>query len=264
MINLVRIARVSYGVGVAGIGVQQFIYGEFRPVILPLLWHAPSPVQSTWAYIAGSVFILAGLFIIISNRSKAVAVGLGILFFLLFACFHLDDQLMLLTKGGGKFELGTWINPLKELALSGGAFIVAVSFSRNLPSSADRVWLTIGRIFFSVMLIVFGISHFKYTAFVVTLVPSWIPAHLFWTYFGAVALIGSGVCILFKIMTRLISLLLGIMLFLWVILLHIPRAIDYPNMDKGNELTSVFEALAFSGVAFAITCIYRRRTKPGK
>jgi uncharacterized membrane protein YphA (DoxX/SURF4 family) len=107
------------------------------------------------------------------------------------------------------------------------------------------------------MLIAFGIDHFLYTEFVAPLVPGWIPGHVFWTYFGAVALIGSGVCIMFKIKVRLVSILSGIMLFLWFVILHIPRAIADPNIEKGNEITSVFQALAFSGIAFVIACIYK-------
>jgi hypothetical protein len=33
---------------------------------------------------------------------------------------------------------------------------------------------------------------------------------------------------------------------------HIPRAISHPFIDRGNEVSSVFDALAFSGTAFLI------------
>ena len=135
---------------------------------------------------------------------------------------------------------------------------MAVSFPAEKSSTGNKLFLILGRVFFSIMLIAFGIDHFLYTGFVATLVPNWIPWHIFWTYFAAVTLIGSGVCIMFKIMIRQVSILLGIMLFIWFIILHIPRAIAAdPNADKGNEITSVFQALAFSGIAFIIACIYQ-------
>ncbi|MDQ6903058.1 MAG: hypothetical protein M3139_08615, partial [Bacteroidota bacterium] len=83
----------------------------------------------------------------------------------------------------------------------------------------------------------------------------WIPGHVFWTYFAGVALAGAGVCIALKFKLKLIGLLLGIMLFIWFVILHIPRAIADPYVDKGNEVTSVFEAFAFSGIAFVIACM---------
>jgi hypothetical protein len=39
------------------------------------------------------------------------------------------------------------------------------------------------------------------------------------------------------------------MVFTWVLVLHIPRAI---SMNDRNEWTAVLEALAFSGIAFAL------------
>jgi uncharacterized membrane protein YphA (DoxX/SURF4 family) len=114
------------------------------------------------------------------------------------------------------------------------------------------------------MLILFGIDHFLYLEFVETLVPTWLAGHTFWAYFGAVALIGSGVCIMFKVKIELAATLLGIMLFLWLIILHIPRAVVEPATGRGNELTSVFQALAFSGVAFALAFIYHKRSAAKK
>ena len=49
---------------------------------------------------------------------------------------------------------------------------------------------------------------------------------------------------------RLAALMSGIMMFLWVVLLHIPRALADPG-DVG-ETSGVFEALALSGAAFIL------------
>jgi hypothetical protein len=44
------------------------------------------------------------------------------------------------------------------------------------------------------------------------------------------------------------------MIFIWVVILHIPRAVA---MRNSNETTAVFEALAFSGVAFILAAAPR-------
>ena len=98
-------------------------------------------------------------------------------------------------------------------------------------------------------MIIFGIDHFLYAQFVATLVPEWIPFPFFWTYFAAVALIGSGISFITGIKIKLVGLLTAIMLFIWFLILHIPRAVAMPELANGNEITSVFQALAFSGVA---------------
>lgn len=234
MKNLLRLARCFFGIGIAGIGLQQFIYSEFRPVLLSY-WPSSIPGVTIWAYVTGVALILAGAVMIFGKKARIVSLTLGIFFFLLFLCFHVYYQVFLSPYD---FHLGSWTDPLKELALSGGAFVIAASFPEEKLSAGNELFLILGRIFFSIMLIAFGIDHFLYKEFVATLVPGWIPGHVFWTYFAAVALIGSGICIMFKIKIRPAGLLLGIMLFLWFIILHIPRAIADPNVGKGNEITS--------------------------
>jgi uncharacterized membrane protein len=196
--------------------------------------------------------------ILIGKRTRTISLFLGGLLFFFFIAFQVVYVLFI--GENSPRHLGLWTDALKELALWGGAFVMAGAFldgkpnadnKNNLDSASEKLTL-FGSIFFSLMMIAFGTDHFLYTEFVATLVPSWIPGHLFWTYFAGIALIGSGVGIILRIKLKQVALLSGIMLFLWFIFLHIPRAVADPNMAKGNEVTSVFEALAFSGIAFVI------------
>ena len=109
-----------------------------------------------------------------------------------------------------------------------------------------------GRIMFAITMTSFGLSHFYYTKTVQDMVPEWIPSHLFWTYFAGIALMGSGIAIILNFRVQLIGNLLGIMILLWFICLHIPGALASPLTDNGNQVTSAFSALAFSGIAFVI------------
>ncbi len=99
----------------------------------------------------------------------------------------------------------------------------------------------------SIFMIFCGIEHFVYADFVATLVPSWIPGSMFWTFIAGIALIGAGAAIILRIKIRFVSTLTGIMIFLWFLVLHIPRAIADPTGHNGNECVSVFEALCFAG-----------------
>jgi uncharacterized membrane protein len=97
-----------------------------------------------------------------------------------------------------------------------------------------------------------GIQHFLYPEFVKLLVPSWIPGPLFWTYFAAIALIAGGTGLVIPRTTRLAAALSGLMIFLWLVMLHVPRAIAASPDQRRNEWTAVFEALAVSGIALTI------------
>jgi uncharacterized membrane protein YphA (DoxX/SURF4 family) len=85
--------------------------------------------------------------------------------------------------------------------------------------------------------------------FVMKLVPEWIPGSRYWAYFTGLALVAGGVGILVPRMSRLAATMVGIMILLWVVLLHIPRAI---GLHSAAETAAIFEALAMSGVAFLL------------
>jgi len=84
------------------------------------------------------------------------------------------------------------------------------------------------------------------------MVPSWIPHPIFWTYLAGIGLLGSGISIILKIKTRFIAALLGIIIFIWFAILHIPETIASSYGNLGDEITSTFLALAYSGMAFVI------------
>jgi uncharacterized membrane protein YphA (DoxX/SURF4 family) len=84
-----------------------------------------------------------------------------------------------------------------------------------------------------------------------------VPGHLFWTYFAGFALIAGGIGMVVPLTARLASLLSAIMVFLWLIMLHIPRALAAPH--DSNETTAVFEALAISATAFLLSTLPKQR-----
>lgn len=252
MENLIKLGRIFYGIGVAGLVTLHFFFSGFRPVFVPetsnhILTSPPL------IYIFSIAIIALCIFMLVNFKAKASALIVGLLFLILFLVFHAPNHIV-----NNLTNVGAWTNALKILALSGGAFVMADSYhSEKLTSNPFFDFLEkimpYGGVFFSIMMIVFGIDHILYAQGVATLVPSWIPFSLFWTYFAAVALIGTGVCIIFKIKVKMVGILAGIMLFIWFLILHLPRAFSMPALaDNGNEWSSVFQSLAFSGIAFVL------------
>jgi uncharacterized membrane protein YphA (DoxX/SURF4 family) len=250
-------ARIFFGIGMMGIGIQHFIYSAFRPVILPA-W--PQWMQTPiLAYLIGAVITTAGVLILLGRNTKTISLLLGS--FLLFCLIFIQCPFTLFIQPNAPAHLGLWTDPLKELALSGGAFVMAGLSGDTLKHPFFTViekLIPFGKFFFATTLLLFGIDHFFYPEFVATLVPAWVPDHTFWTYLAGVTLIGTGTAIILKIKRRRIALLASAMLFLWLILLHIPRAMADPYGAKGNEITSVFEALAFSGIALGIAVMQKQ------
>ena len=255
--RIIRIGRTFYGLAMIVYGVQQFVYGDFRNVLFPP-WQHILPWLPVWAYIFGAYLLASGFSIIFSKNPKNVLLVLGGTLLSLVCLFQVPYELI--SEPNSSYHLGLWVSTLKELALAGGAFVMAGTLPADHEASPGSSFvinllhkiIPYGSIFFSITIVSFGVSHFLYAEFVAALVPAWAPDHLFWTYFAAVALIGSGICIILDIRMRAVALLLGVMIFLWFLSLHSPATFRDPFIDRGNNLSSSLDALAFSGTAFAI------------
>jgi uncharacterized membrane protein len=109
-------------------------------------------------------------------------------------------------------------------------------------------------------MVVCGVQHFVYADFVAQLIPAWMPAHRFWTYFTGTALVAGGIGINLPPTARVAAALSGLMIFLWIILLHIPRAMA--SRQDAGETAAIFEALALSGTAFLLAGIRTKSRAP--
>jgi hypothetical protein len=198
------------------------------------------------------MLILHGVCIVFKKKARTISLLLGAVLLLIFCFYFIPYEFI---SSANYTHFGDWENAAKELALASGAFVIANCFpqkNENRLIGFLNKMVPFGAIFFSITIISFSVDHFLYGAAAADYVPSWIPYHLFWMYFAGIALLGSGVAIILKIKPRLIAALLGTMIFIWFIILHTPRLIVSPVADLGDEVTSAFLALAYSGIAFVI------------
>src|SRR6266850_1418954 len=98
---------------------------------------------------------------------------------------------------------------------------------------------------FAVPLAAFGAEHLSGAKFLMNLVPPYMPWRLFWAYFVGFALIAASLSIATKIQVRWSGLLFGIMMFLFVAMVHIPRVFASP----GGRIpwTIVIREMSFAG-----------------
>lgn len=83
---------------------------------------------------------------------------------------------------------------------------------------------------FAIPLAVFGAEHLSMPHSLMTLVPPYMPWRLFWAYFVGFALIAASLSIGTKIAVRWSGLLFGIMMFLFVAMIHLPGALATANV----------------------------------
>jgi uncharacterized membrane protein len=104
---------------------------------------------------------------------------------------------------------------------------------------------------FAMPLAAFGAEHLS-GGIPLKMVPSYMPWRLFWLYFVGVALIAASLSIVTKIQVRWSGLLVGIMMFLFVAMLHLPGAIS-----SGGRIpwTVVIRELSFGGGCWVLAAI---------
>jgi hypothetical protein len=160
MESSIRVGRVVFAIGIAGLGTLNMIYSDFVFGLEPV----PSwvPVRIFWAYLTGIVLIAAGASIATNIRARLVAISTGLLLLLWVLILHIP-KLALNPRNGGE-----WTSASETLALGGAAWVLAgiLSTEDTVPQkwgSADDKMVKLGLPGFAVSLPVFGILHFIYS-----------------------------------------------------------------------------------------------------
>ena len=241
--------RIFYGLAITGIGVLHFVRKGFRQMISAMQPENPEDI-SIIVYIFGLYLVVSGLLIIFGKKLKITSIILAYVLILFLVFGHLPRRIM-----NNPGELGEWTNVLKLLAFIGGAFLLSTtsseSVSNNYISKLGKP-APYGKYFFCTMFIAFGIDHFIYVDFVSGLVPKWIPFPIFWSYFTGIALLGAGISGFINFKTKLVFQLAAIMLFIWLLTIHLVLAIKYPEWNNGENATACCQCLAFTGIALLI------------
>lgn len=241
--------RTFFAAGLIGLGVEHFIFQEFVTGRAPP-WPEGVPGGTVWAYVTGVAFIVLGLSFLSGRGVRPAAMVTAALIFT-WAFVRLIP-----VAAADSVLGGTWTMAGKALTFTGGALAIA----GTRPAGADRgtrlsrfmnlrrELIVFGAICLGLFMVMTGIQHFIFTEFVASLIPAWFPGNaVFWTYFAAVALIAGGIGLNVPPTARLAAYLSGWMIFSWFWIVHLPR-----TLASASDGMAVFEALAFSGIAFVL------------
>ncbi len=248
---LPRAGRILFATGILGIAVLHFIYRDFitgRAPGWPQFW----PGGLLWAYLTGAIFIAISLSLILGKKARHAALVFALVVFLWGFLRQIPSIV------ASPVLSGAWTTSGKALVFVGGALAIAATYPKVKPRNPfwtvtvlnqDRTFIHIGRICLGIFLLITGIQHFMFSEFVASLIPGGFPGNaLFWTYFTGVALCAGGIGLLIPWTASLAALFSGIMIFSWVWIVHLPL-----TMSSVSDNIAIFEAWAFSGVAFVLT-----------
>ncbi len=230
MEKLTRFGRLLFAIAMAAFGFQYLGHALLAGPVPGPPW---SPGRPLWAYAIAMVLIIVAAVCIASAKKMLLAAALLAILLLLRALLVFAPRLI-----AHVHDPGPWTSGFELLAMCGAALVLA----------GTLIWL--GRFLFAISLLVFGTQHFLYARFIATLLPAWIPWHLFWAIFVGVAFVAAALSMVARQHAGLAATLLGLMFFLWVFVLHLPRVVAAAH--NGNEWTSMFVALAMCGAAWVV------------
>jgi uncharacterized membrane protein len=243
-----RFACKLIGISLIAFGIQQCITGQLIAG-RPPAWPSGIPGELIVSYITGTWLILNGIAILINKKIKSL-IPTAICILLYCASQNLFHVLWNGDIGVSLTNFG------KGITLASGLLFISVTYAdefngQKVYKPMDNFLMLFYFYCFGLFLVAGGVQHFIFGDFVKFLVPSWIPFAMFWTYAAGVALALTGLSLITGIKRKLFSQWSSLMIFSWVIILHVPRA--FQDISNQNEWTAVFEALAFSSLLFMIS-----------
>ena len=105
----------------------------------------------------------------------------------------------------------------------------------------------------SIVMIIFGINHFLQPKSLLTYVPPFLPGGIIWVYVVGVAFILAALSFVFNKQVKLTAWLLAIMLFIFVLTVHLPNFMNAGEEEmKQQALVSILKDAALAAFALHI------------
>ena len=248
MPNLFMPGRILFATAITAFGIQHLIFAITGAGLGPP-W---TPVNHILAYFLGALFVASGLCIMTAIQVQCAGIAVALAAVIRVALCYLPKF------AANPRDPGPWTTAFELLAIAGASLVLLAQFTGSTHKQPGAWFQLAGRILFGGSLVVFGVQHVMYGAFVATLIPAWIPGRLFLAYFVGAAFFAAALAIVSGRLASLAATLLGIMFFSWVLILHAPRVAS--ALHNGNEWTSLFIALAMSGGAFVVAGATAKRS----
>jgi uncharacterized membrane protein YphA (DoxX/SURF4 family) len=149
-----------------------------------------------------------------------------------------------------------WSYSVAGVVLAIGLATIFVRGEWQKARGLDK-FILFGPLFYALPIAAFGTEHFTLATAISTMVPKWIPWHLFWAYFIGACFIAAALSMVTKIQTRLAASLLALTFFLFVVLMDIPGLAQEPRNRFAQALA--LRELAFSGGPLALAASLSER-----
>jgi uncharacterized membrane protein len=234
--------RAIFAVTMIGLGIIGVVRRDFVP-----LWNpAPHvPAGGLLVFLVSLISLAAGVGLLIQRMAGAAARLLVATFFLWLLLFRLPNFFLLPV-----FAACWSVFPLTVMLAA--ALVLYASFTSewdrdHFGFAVGSNGLRIARALYGLSLIFFGSAHFIDVKDTVSLIPNWLPGHLFWAYFTGCAFIAAGIAALTSVCARLAVTLSVLQITLFLVLVWLPIVATGPRNPFQWSETILNVALSAGG-----------------
>ena len=120
----------------------------------------------------------------------------------------------------------------------------------------------LGRILFAIPFALFGINHFLMTDYYLGVLTSFIPLGAYTIILTGIMLIAASISIITKKFVKLSTILLAILLFIFIVTIHIPHL--FIDADKTSTIIALLKDISLMGGSLMIAGIYSEEEEIAK
>jgi uncharacterized membrane protein len=213
------------------------------------------PWRLFWVDSVGCALIAASLSIATKIGVSWSGLLFGIMMFLFVAMIHLPGALR------HPHDRFIWTIVFREMSFGGAGWILAGNAMDGWRGQGKSVLITVGRIFITMAVLVFGIEHFMHATGLPGVplerqMPTWIPGRVLIDYVTGAALLVTGGSILLARKTRAVAICVGGWILLMVLVIYGPVlivALSEPGTAAKVEGINYFaDTLLFAGAILAL------------
>jgi uncharacterized membrane protein len=250
-----KLAPVFIAIPMAIFGVQHFIYLQFVADFIPawIPWH------TFWACFTGAALIASAVGIVFRIWDRWAATLLGSMILLWVLLLHTSR--IAINPG----DFGEWRGIFQALAMSGCGFILSAFLTRRKstvltqPTATQKLLSALSEwgakaspYFIGVSMVALGVQHFVFAEVNAPQVPVWIPGTTLGNYLTGAVLIGLGTLICFEVSRWWSSALLGMVIFLSMLMVHLPVVLKSTRFESDWTKTFVLSGGAILLAALAM------------
>jgi uncharacterized membrane protein len=249
--KLVALSNLCFAIPLAVFGALHLFGPQFVMAIVPPYM----PWRMFWVYSVGCALIAAALSIGARIGIRWSGLLFGIMMFLFVAMIHLPGALR------NPHDRFIWTIVLREMSFGGAGWLLAGNAIDGWRSKGKSGLITVGRVFVTLAVIVFGIMHFLYATGLPGVplqkqMPTWIPGRMLIDYLTGAALLVAAGSVLLNRKARTVATCLGGWILLLVLVIYGPvliLALSEPGSPIKVEGINYFaDTLLFAGAILAL------------